>query len=164
VLALRLLSLALALGLVAPPTRAGSRSRDRGGEPPDRTPERQPRRQRQRVPLSYGPERSPGGLHVVEIEDGVILIDGLRVHPLAGSVQVLHPPVWRADGDAVAWLERRRGETRLVVLPSLRERTQTIVWPLPPLLGRDLVHWAGDNRIIVGPKPLEPRAVASWSE
>jgi hypothetical protein len=101
---------------------------------------------------------------VVEVESGSVLVDGRRIHPATGSVQVLAPPIWRPDGDALAWLERRSGETRLVVLPVLARPTETIVWPLPAALAQDRVHWAGDNKIVVGPEALQPRAVASWSE
>jgi hypothetical protein len=77
---------------------------------------------------------------------------------------VLAAPTWRTDGDALAWLERRMGETRLVVLPLISRPTETIVWPLPPALAGDRVHWAGANKIVVGPEALQPRAVASWTE
>jgi hypothetical protein len=77
---------------------------------------------------------------------------------------VLQAPTWRPDGDALAWLERRAGETRLVVLPEVARPSETIVWPLPSVLAQDRVHWAGENKVVVGPEALQPRAVASWSE
>ncbi|HEX9101705.1 MAG TPA: hypothetical protein VF997_05855, partial [Polyangia bacterium] len=66
--------------------------------------------------------------------------------------------------DAVAWLERVAGETRLVVLPALSSGAEPLAWPLPRALGKERVHWAGDRRVVVGPQPLEPRAVASWTD
>jgi hypothetical protein len=51
-----------------------------------------------------------------------------------------------------------------VVLPEVAHSADTIVWPLPSVLAQDRVHWAGDNRVVVGPEPLQPRAVASWEE
>ena len=79
-------------------------------------------------------------------------------------MQVLTTPSWRSDGDAVAWLERVSGETRLVVLPQLSSAAEPLAWPLPRALGVERLHWAGERRVVVGPQPLEPRAVASWSD
>jgi hypothetical protein len=86
------------------------------------------------------------------------------VHPSTGTVVVLARPAWREDGDAVAWLERVSGETRLVVLPTLSTWCEPLAWPLPRALGGERIHWAGARRVVVGPAPLEPRAVASWTE
>jgi hypothetical protein len=160
---MRLLSLALALGLVAP-SKSEARSRTDGSEPlRSPPPEKQARRQIKRTGLlQFAPHRSPCGRHVVEIDGGAVFVDGKKVHPAAGSVHVLAQPSWRNDGAALAWLERRSGETRLVVLPEIG--SDTIVWPLPSSLAQDRVHWAGDNRVVVGPEALQPRAVASWSE
>jgi hypothetical protein len=162
---MRLLSLALALGLVAP-SKSEARSRPEGADPVNSPPPtRQNRRQVKRTGLlQFAPLRSPCGRHVVEVEDGAIFVDGRKVHPASGTVHVLAAPSWRPDGDALAWLERRSGETRLVVLPEIARPAETIVWPLPPSLAQDRVHWAGDNRVVVGPEALQPRAVASWSE
>lgn len=164
---MRLLSLALALGLAAP-SKSEARARvPRPGDPP-RTPppEKQSRRTTARRTglLQYAPLRSPCGRHIVEVDSGAVFVDGRRIHPTSGTVQVLGSPTWRADGDALAWLERRLGETRLVVLPMLAKPADTIVWPLPGALAQDRVHWAGENKIVVGPEALQPRAVASWSE
>ncbi len=163
---MRLLSLALALGLVTP-SKASARARP-DGEDPARTPppEKQSRRRNDRRTglLQFAAQRSPCGRHVVEVDNGAVFVDGRRVHPTMGVVQVLQAPLWRPDGDALAWLERRAGETRLVVLPSVGKPSDTIVWPLPQALAQDRVHWAGDNKIVVGPEALQPRAVASWSE
>lgn len=163
---MRLLSLALALGLVAP-TKSEARSRDQSPEPLRRLPpEKQSRRREARRTglLSFAAARSPCGRHVVEVDNGAVFVDGRRVHPATGGVTVIQAPIWRGDGDALAWLERRLGETRLVVLPEVGRPTDTIVWPLPSALAQDRVHWAGDNRVVVGPEPLQPRAVASWEE
>jgi hypothetical protein len=164
---MRLLSLALALGLVAP-SKASARARADGSvDPaPQPPPEKQSRRRADRRTglLQFAPQRSPCGRHVVEVEGGAVWVDGRRIHPSAGTVQVLQAPLWRPDGDALAWLERRQGETRLVVLPMIGRLAETIVWPLPQSLAQDRVHWAGDNKIVVGPEALQPRAVASWSE
>jgi hypothetical protein len=86
------------------------------------------------------------------------------VHPSLGSVDVLAPPRWRPDGDALAWLERHHGETRLVVLAQIEPAADPLVWLLPRALGQDRVHWAAANRVVVGPELLEPRAVATWSD
>jgi hypothetical protein len=163
---MRLLSLALALGLVAP-SKSQARSRSPNHDPLRQPPpEKQSRRREARRTglLQFAAQRSPCGRHVVEVDGGAVFVDGRRVHPSTGAVTVIQAPIWRGDGDALAWLERRSGETRLVVLPEIGRPSDTIVWPLPAALAQDRVHWAGDNRVVVGPEPLQPRAVASWEE
>ena len=160
---MRMLSLVLALGMVTPQK---GRARNRPPlEPEARPPSRQPRRSQARTGLlALPPSRSPTGLHLIEVDAGAVYLDGRRVHPATGSVQVLAPPSWRSDGEAVAWLERGSGETRLVVVPEVSAHAPPMAWPLPRALGADKLHWAAPNRLIVGPQPLEPRAVASWTE
>lgn len=163
---MRMLSLVLALGM-AVPHKARARSRSDGAPPPSPGPP--PSKQSRRRPgrtglLALPPSRSPGGRHLVEVDGGAVWLDGRRVHPALGSVQVLASPSWRDDGDAVAWIERAAGETRLVVLPALTAGAEALAWPLPRALGGERIHWAGDRRVVVGPAPLEPRAVASWTE
>jgi hypothetical protein len=158
---MRLVSLVLALGMVGPDKEADARVRGDGNDPP-RTPERQQRRRAaHRTGLLQYPARpSPCRRHLVEIDGGAVFIDGRRVHPRTGSVDVLSEPAWRADGLALAWLERHSGETRLVVLPDLV--AEPLAWPLPRALGRERIHWAGPTKIVVGPEELQPRAIASW--
>jgi hypothetical protein len=163
---MRFLSLALAIGLVAP-SKASARLRDNNGTPPpDPAPEKRGRRAADRRTgiLQFAPQRSPCGRHLVEVDGGAVFVDGRRVHPSAGSVQVLGAPTWRQDGAALAWLERRAGETRLVVVPEVSQPSEALVWPLPRALAHDRPHWAGKNKVVVGPEPLQPRAVASWTE
>ena len=162
---MRMISLVLALGM-AVPTKARARSRTDAPPPPHTPPpSKQTRRTATRTGiLSVPPSRSPCGRHLVEVDGGAVFVDGRRVHPSLGSVDVLGQPTWRSDGDAVAWIERQHGETRLVVVPSLGQPYEPLVWPLPRALGQDRVHWAGANRIVVGPEELTPRAVASWSD
>jgi hypothetical protein len=99
---------------------------------------------------------------VVSVDGGAVVVDGRRVHPELGTVEVLQQPAWRADGNALAWIERHRGETRLVVLPTVA--SEPLAWVVPGALASDRVHWAGDARVVLGPRELEPRAVASWTE
>jgi hypothetical protein len=158
---MRMVSLVLALGMVAP-EKARARMRPDGDEPPHQPPpERQGRRRLHRTGLlQYPARRSPCGRHLVEIDGGAVFIDGRRVHPALGSVEVLSEPAWRSDGNALAWLERGAGETRLVVLPEIAG--EPLAWPLPRALGRERLHWAGPTKIVVGPAELAPLAVASW--
>jgi hypothetical protein len=162
---MRMLSLVLALG-IAVPTKAKARSRADAPLPPHMPPPaKQPRRAPTRTGiLSVPPSRSPCGHHLVEVDGGAVYLDGRRVHPSSGSVTVLATPSWRDDGDAVAWLERVSGETRLVVIPALSSFAEPMAWPLPRALGGERIHWAGERRVVVGPAPLEPRAVASWTD
>ena len=160
---MRLVSLVLALGMVTPPDKARARSRTDGDDPPDRPPERRPRRHAPRTGLlQFPPRRSPCGRHLVEIDGGAVFLDGRRVHPSFGTVEVLSEPIWRGDGEALAWLERGAGETRLVVVPEVSRFADPISWPLPRALARERVHWAGATRVVVGPEILQPHAVASW--
>jgi len=160
---MRLVSLVLALGLLSP-----SRGRARAFVPqrPDPLrsppPEKQSRRRSERAPAAFGRLRSPCGRHTVTIDGGAVFVDGRRVHPAAGTVEVLRPPTWRRDGGALAWLERGGGETRLVVLPELARSAQPLAWTLPHALGHERVYWAGPSRVVVGPEELQPHAVASW--
>lgn len=162
---MRLLSLALALGLCSTHAEARTRTPTSGDPPHTPPPQKQSRRRAARTGLlMFAPQRSPGGIHLCEVDGGAVFVDGRRVHPDTGTVQVLGPPSWRSDGHALAWLERRHGETRLVVLPEVAQPSDPIVWPLPRALSGDRVLWAGDNKIVVGPELLQPRAVASWSD
>jgi hypothetical protein len=161
---MRMLSLVLALGMAVPHK---ARARSTTAEPPLREPppQKQARRRVARTGLlALPPSRSPCGRHLVEVDGGSVYVDGRRVHPATGAVELLAPPTWRGDGDAVAWLERGGGETRLIVLPQLSAQAEALAWPLPRALGGEQVHWAGTRRVVVGPQMLEPRAVASWSE
>ena len=162
---MRMLSLVLALGM-AVPTKARARSRSDAPLPPHSPPpSKQPRRAATRTGiLSVPPSRSPCGRHLVEVDGGAVYVDGRRVHPTSGNVVVLATPSWRADGDAVAWVERAAGETRLIVLPTLATHCEPLAWPLPRALAGERLHWAGERRVVVGPAALEPRAVASWTE
>jgi hypothetical protein len=159
---MRLLPLVLALGMVAP-TRARARARAAPDPLHDPPPEKQPRRSRPRAEPRFTAQRSPCGRHVVEVDGGAVFVDGRRVHTSAGSVTVLSAPSWRADGEALAWLERGAGETRLVVLPSLRGAA-AMAWPLPRVLGGERVFWADAHRVVIGPEALQPRAIASFDE
>jgi hypothetical protein len=161
---MRMLSLVLALGMVVP-HKARARSTSTVPAPRDPPSQKQSRRRAARTGiLLVPPSRSPCGRHLVEVDAGAVYVDGQRVHPASGVIELLASPTWRDDGEAVAWLERGGGETRLVVLPDVAARAQPLAWPLPRALAREQLHWAGPRRVVVGPAPLEPRAVASWTE
>lgn len=132
------------LGRLAPPAK-GARSR---GE-----------RARQRRLIS------PCGRHVLEVSRGAVFIDERRIHPARGTIDLLAPPTWRRDGRAVAWIERDRGgEIRLIVIPEIGARVTALPWQLAAVARGDRVFWAAANRVVVGPRILAPRAVASWDE
>lgn len=108
--------------------------------------------------------RSPGGRHFLELADGVVVIDGWHVSRDT-NVQMIGTPVWRPDGDAVAWIERVAGGIRLAVVPALRRTpADAMTWALPLALAREAIHWSSARRVAIGPSTLAPRAVASWIE
>ena len=153
-----LLWLALATLMVAPSkARARSRAYASASAPPQ---QRQDRRRTERGrPVSVV---SPCGQHVAKVARGAVFVDGARVHPDGGPVQVLRAPIWRRDGRALAWIERRDGQTRLVVVhPS--DNADALAWSLPDVARADRVFWAGPHHLVVGPGLLHPRAIARFS-
>jgi hypothetical protein len=155
--------LAVAAALLSPSkARAQTKTTARAGA--GGPPQRQGRRQIARQPQSMPPLASPCGRHVVEVARGAVLIDGRRVRSPDGDVFVVAPPTWRRDGSALAWIERSRGEARLVVVPDLDGAPDPLPWTLPAVSSADRVFWAGDRRVVVGPAVLAPRAIATWSE
>jgi hypothetical protein len=155
--------LAVAAALLSPSKARGqgrTAARASSGGPP----QRQGRRQVVRQPQSLPPITSPCGRHVVEVARGAVLIDGRRVKSPDSDVFVIAPPTWRRDGSALAWIERSRGESRLVVVPDLDGAPDPLPWTLPAVSTNDRVFWAGERRVVVGPAVLAPRAIATWSE
>ena len=155
--------LAVAAALLSPSkarAQGKSTARAASGGPP----QRQGRRQITRRPQALAPTVSPCGRHVVEVAGGAVLIDGRRVRSPNGDVFVIAPPTWRGDGSALAWIERSRGEARLVVVPDLDGAPEPLPWTLPAVATGDRVFWAGKRRVVVGPAVLAPRAIATWSE
>ena len=146
------------------PSRARARAQTGASAPGDRPPQRQGRRQAARPPQTLAKVVSPCGRHVVEVVGGAVLIDGRRVRPSEDSVFVVAPPTWRRDGSALAWIERSRGESRLVVVPDLDAGRETLPWTLPVVSTDDRVFWAGPQRVVVGPAVLAPRAIATWTD
>ena len=155
--------LAVAAAMLVP-SRARARGQTGASASSDRPPQRQGRRQAVRRPQTLGPVVSPCGRHVVEVVGGAVRIDGRRVRSSEDSVFVIAPPSWRRDGSALAWIERSRGEARLVVVPDLDTGSDTLPWTLPAVSPDDRVFWAGPKRVIVGPAVLAPRAIATWTE
>ncbi|HVV52257.1 MAG TPA: hypothetical protein VHO06_21490 [Polyangia bacterium] len=155
--------LAVAAALLSPSkARAHGKvtARAAGGGPP----QRQGRRQLARRPQVLPPVVSPCGRHVVEVARGGVVIDGRRVRAADDEVFVIAPPTWRQDGSAIAWIERSRGQARLVVVPDLDAGPEPLPWTLPAVSTGDRVFWAGPRRVVVGPAVLAPRAVATWSD
>jgi hypothetical protein len=158
---MRLAPLVLAIGLITP-QKSFARGRTVRPDPTRRPGQAQARRRaRREAPRAIA---SPSGRHVLEIADGVVALNGLPVRATTGAVHVVGDPVWRADGGAVAWIERSLGETRLVVLPAVAVGSPPLAWVLPWAATDDRVHWAGAQRVVVGPVVVEPRAVASWTD
>jgi hypothetical protein len=162
----RTLWLAVAAAMLVPAkAKARGRTSIAAGPPPDDSPQGQGRRRSgARVPQLLRPIASPCGRHVAEVIGGAVFIDGRRVRAAEGQAFVLAPPTWRRDGGAVAWLERSRGEARLVVVPALAEGREVMPWTLPAVSTDDRVFWAGPRRVVVGPAVVSPRAIATWPE
>ena len=156
---MRYLSILLALGMLWP-SRARAKARGEGApcEPP--SPELKGTRRGAGRAVPSSSMRSPCGRHVLDVAAGEIRLNGRPV----STAHLLSSPAWRADGDAVAWLERGAGETRLVVLPAISTYSPPLAWQVPQALARDVVSWAGPDRVTVGPDVLAPRAVATFGE
>ena len=155
--------LAMAAAMLLP-AKARARGRADASAHRDDPAQKQSRRRADRGPQTLKPVASPCGRHVAEVIGGAVFIDGRRVRSAEGQAFVLAPPTWRRDGRAVAWLERSRGEARLVVVPALDESSESMPWTLPAVSTDDRVFWAGPRRVVVGPEMLNPRAIASWPE
>jgi hypothetical protein len=155
--------LAVAAAMLVP-SKARARSGTGASPSRDRPSQRQARRQAARRPQALAPVASPCGRHVVEVVAGSVLIDGRRVRSSEDSVFLVAPPTWRRDGSALAWIERSRGEARLVVVPDLDAGPETLPWTLPAVSSDDRVFWAGPQRVVVGPAVLAPRAIATWTD
>jgi hypothetical protein len=161
----RFLWLALAT-VLALPAEAGAKGRSGSASTPAAGPP--PRKQGRRLAVR-GADRttrttSPCGRHVVHVAGGVVFLDGKRIHPGAGVVDVVALPRFRKDGRALAWLERSGGEARLVVIPDVATDPRPWPWALPDLAEDESLFWAGRNRVVVGRGVLAPRIVASWNE
>jgi hypothetical protein len=156
--------LAVAAAMLVPSKAKGRSSRSASTGPRDDAPQRQGRRRGERPPQVLRPVASPCGRHVAEVIGGSMFIDGRRVRASEGSAFVLAPPTWRRDGGAVAWIERRAGQARLVVVPGVDDGSEPLPWTLPVVTPDDRVFWAGQRRVVVGPEILAPRAIASWTE
>lgn len=126
-------------------------------------PQRQWRRAARRTPVRLDRLACPRGRHVVEVHEGAVYVDGRRVSG-PRPVHVVHPPTWRGDGGALAWVERDLGALRLQVLPDLRPGTPLLAFPIPPALANERVLWSGESKVVMGAHVLAPRAVASWSD
>jgi hypothetical protein len=157
--------LAVAATLLVPSKGAArGRNRSEAGPSPDDSSQRQGRRRGERAPQMIRPIPSPCGRHVAEVIGGTVYIDGRRASRDVAGAFVVSPPTWRRDGDAVAWIERSRGQLRLVVMPALDASAEPMPWELPAVLSADRVFWAGPRRVVVGPGVLAPHAIASWEE
>ena len=156
--------LAVAATLMVPSRSRAAPGRISARAATEGPPQRQGRRRAARQPQALAPVPSPCGRHVVEVSRGVVLVDGRRVRASGDDVFVTAPPAWRSDGGALAWIERSRGEARLLVLPDLDAGPEALPWTLPAVSADDRVFWAGPREVVVGPALLAPRAIATWSE
>jgi hypothetical protein len=106
---------------------------------------------------------SPNRRHAAEVTaDGAVRVDGRRVS--AAGDQLLGSVVWRRDSRALAFLARGASGLRLVVVPDLAETDPPLIWHLPPISdGARAVFWISSQRVGVGPRPLTPRIVVSWT-
>jgi len=123
---------------------------------------RQRERPQPKRPATVALHPSPDRRHLVEVtERGRIRVDGRHV---AGGGKLTGGVAWRRDSRAFAFLARIGGGLQLVVVPDLAEAAQPLVWPLPPVSDvATQVFWISAQRVGVGPKPLLPRIVVSWT-
>jgi hypothetical protein len=113
-----------------------------------------------RLPPSAG---SRCGRHVVEVVHGAIRLDGEPLKSSGDGVEIVVAPAWRRGCGAVAWVELRGTERRLIVVPSMDVGAESLSWALPPTVGDERIFWVGRSRIAVGAAMLQPHAMASWS-
>jgi hypothetical protein len=146
------------------PAKAKARGRADATAHRDDSVQKQSRRRAERGPQTLRPVASPCGRHVAEVIGGAIYVDGKRVRTTDGHVFVLAPPIWRRDGRAVAWIERSNGQARVVVIDGVDDRVAPLPLALPAVAADDRVFWAGQQRLVIGPALLAPRAVATWDE
>jgi hypothetical protein len=123
---------------------------------------RQRERPQPKRPAILAQHPSPDRRHLVQVNDqGRIRVDG---HTVAGSGKLVGVVAWRRDSRAFAFLSRIGSGLQLVVVPDLCEAGQPLIWPLPPVSdGATQVFWISAQRVGVGPKPLVPRIVVSWT-
>jgi hypothetical protein len=100
---------------------------------------------------------------VVEMVGGAVRLDGKPVRSSAAEGEILVGPAWRRGCSAVAWVDLRGAERRLMVVPSIGDGAEALSWALPPTRGEERIFWVGPSRIVVGVAMLRPRAMASWS-
>ncbi len=123
---------------------------------------RQRERPQPKRPAALAQHPSPNRRHLIEVsERGTLRLDG---RPVAGGGALVGTIVWRRDSHAFAYLARIGGGLQLVVVPDLAEAGQPLIWPLPPIgEGATQVFWISAQRVGVGPRPLFPRIVVSWT-
>ena len=103
------------------------------------------------------------GRQVVEMVGGAVRLDGKPLRSSAAEGEILVAPAWRRGCSAVAWIDLRDAERRLMVVPSIGDGAETLSWALPPTRDEERIFWVGPSRIVVGVAMLQPRAMASWS-
>jgi hypothetical protein len=103
------------------------------------------------------------GSHRVEFARGNVRLDGHALESDSAEDKIVVAPTWRRDCGAVAWIARKGGERRLVVVPSVDEDVQSIRWDLPMSDEDERIFWVARKRITVGVATLKPHAMASWS-
>ena len=113
-------------------------------------------------PAALAQHPSPDRRHLAEVnERGAVRLDGKTV---AGGGTLVGTIAWRRDSRAFAFLARIGGGLQLVVVPDLAEAGQPLIWPLPHVSdGATQVFWISAQRVGVGPRPLFPRIIVSWT-
>jgi hypothetical protein len=109
------------------------------------------------------PASSRCGGHVVEVVRGGLRVDGELVKSSGDEAEIVVAPAWRRGCGAVAWVELRGTQRRLIVVPSIGGGLESLSWALPPTIGDERIFWVGHSRIAIGVAILQPRAMASWS-
>jgi hypothetical protein len=114
--------------------------------------------------LVWGPQKRHVAFVSGPAQKQAVVVDGQNVWPRIGTTRIHGQPVWSPDGHGLAFTEETVAGPRLVVLVEFDDAQGDLTWNIP----RDAlqpglkVHWAGDNKVVIGETALKPRFAADW--